>query len=122
MNEYITYGLREQNKTAYDWLWLAQCIAVDYDGCRTEKGLMGLVDELAAYIREARTLLDKQRAEDIKEFAEKASRDISAINHNRPSDDKEDIIEQALACVDGVRFEMLSSMFFAMEPFKIEKS
>lgn len=107
MEKYINDDLREQNKTAYDWLWLAQCIAVDYDGNRTEKGLMDLVDELAAYIGEARALLDKQRAEDIKEFAEKASRDISAINPNRPSDDKEDIIEQALACVDGVRFKML---------------
>ena len=47
------------------------------------------------------------KAEAIKEFAEKASRDISEINPNRPSDDKEDIIEQALACVDGVRFKML---------------
>lgn len=71
MGKYITEGLREQNKTAYDWLWLAQCIAVDYDGYRTEKGLMGLVDEMAAYIGEARALLDKQRAEDIKEFAER---------------------------------------------------
>lgn len=71
MKKYINDGLREQNKTAYDWLWLAQCIAVDYDGYRTEKGLMGLVDEIAAYIGEARALLDKQRAEDIKEFAER---------------------------------------------------
>ena len=50
--------------------------------------------------------LQKARTEAIKEFAEEVSKEIAAINTNYVTDDKDDIVEQALARVEGVRFKM----------------
>ncbi len=111
MKEYINDDLREQNKTAYDWLWLAQCIAVDYDGYRTEKGLMELVDEMAAYIGEARALLDKQRAEDIKEFSERLKNRLQEFDDTPSCDYVYDVgYDDCLTAVEDVIDDLVAEV------------
>lgn len=41
--------LREENKIKDEYLGLIQFMAVDYDGERKAKGLMGLIDQLSDY-------------------------------------------------------------------------
>lgn len=41
-------------ESADEWLELAQDVAVDYDGCRSEESLKELIDEMVEYIKEAR--------------------------------------------------------------------
>jgi hypothetical protein len=40
-----------------EWLWLIWAIGVDYDGCRTEESLKGLIDELIDIANKARECL-----------------------------------------------------------------
>ena len=55
----ISNELREQMQTAYDWLQLTHDISIGYDGYRSSKGLMSLIDEMDAYVVEAMKCIKK---------------------------------------------------------------
>lgn len=53
------FGTSYTSECADEWLELVQDIAVDYDGCRTEESLKGLIDEMVEYVKNARECMRK---------------------------------------------------------------
>lgn len=53
-------GLFAVPTTVYDYLELISDLAIDYDGLREAESLMGLIDEMAKYAREAIKLIEQE--------------------------------------------------------------